>query len=147
MKRLSALFLALAAGITPAWADVVSPYVFNLAGMRLVRLDPAVSEIRLGCIVMAGDTLVAEGSRSFPVTLLADRTQGFGLESGPFQLAASRVVSAAQLGQATNWQCSLTAVANGRLDNLKEHCQGTGQSAAACPRTGTEAHPRHTGSY
>lgn len=147
MKHLAALFLALAAGIAPAWADAVSPYVFNMAGLRLARLDPAVSEIRLSCIVMAGDTLVAEGTRSFPVTLLADRTQGFGVDSGPFQLAASHVVSASLLGQATRWQCGLTAVANGRLESLKDSCPGTEESAVACPRAGTEVHTRHSGNY
>lgn len=147
MKHLSALFLVLAAGIAPAWADVVSPYVFNMAGLRLVRLDPAVSEIRLNCIVKAGDTLVAEGMRSFPVTLLADRTQGFGVDSGPFQLAASRVVSASLLGQANQWLCGLTAGANGRLESLKEGCPGTAESAVACPRAGTEVHTRHSGNY
>lgn len=148
MKTLTALFLALAVGGTPAWADVVSPYVFNLAGLRVVRLDPSVTEVGVNCVVLAAsDTLVASGRKIFPVTLLPDRSQGFGVESGPFLLAASHVESAALLGAAQSWQCSIQAAVNGRWATLREGCPNTEPSAVTCSKAGTEAHTRHTGSY
>jgi hypothetical protein len=46
MKPLTTLILALASAALPAQADSVSPYVFNLAGLRLVRIDPLATGVR-----------------------------------------------------------------------------------------------------